>query len=60
MLSTGEEYIYWRGVKEDAVDLFMDDFINGYKNNFFPNLDDNPFLKGALVHLLFVRIHPFT
>jgi len=38
----------------------MDDFISVYKSKSLSFINTNPFLKSALVHLLFVRIHPFT
>lgn len=37
----------------------MDDFIKIYKSRSLSVLNTNPFFKAALVHLLFVRIHPF-
>ena len=38
----------------------MDDFIKFYKTKSLSVIDSNPFLKSALAHLLFVRIHPFS
>jgi len=56
----GREKIYWYGAKPDDVKPFMDDFIKFYKTKSLSVVDSNPFLKSALAHLLFVRIHPFS
>ena len=56
----GEEKIYWYGAKPSDVKPFMDDFIKFYKTKSLSVIDSNPFLKSALAHLLFVRIHPFS
>ena len=42
------------------VNKFMNDFINIYKHNGTSLIFSNPFLVSALMHLLFVRIHPFA
>ena len=55
----GEEEIFWRGAKAKDVEKFMNDFIKIYKRNDISILMSNPFLKSALIHLLFVRIHPY-
>lgn len=60
MLPNGIEEIYMWGAKSKDVKPFMDDFIKFYKNNSLSVLNTNPFLKSALAHLLFVRIHPFS
>ncbi len=57
---SGEEEIYWWGAKNKDVKQFMNDFIDFYKSSSLSVLNTNPFLKSALAHLLFVRIHPFT
>ena len=54
-----EKLVYWNGVKVEDIKPFMDRFIQFYKTNTIKEIYNNPFLKGALVHLLFVRIHPF-
>ena len=36
-----------------------DDFIKIYKSSSISLINSNPFLKSALIHLLFIRIHPF-
>lgn len=59
MLDTGEEQIFWKGANYKDLKLFMDDFINLYKKTSLSLLSTNPFLRSALMHLLFVRIHPF-
>ena len=56
----GDKYLtYWKGVKAEDIKKFMDSFISFYKTNEIKAIYNNPFLKGALAHLLFVRIHPF-
>ena len=58
--SKGEEEIFWRGARHQDVLKFMNDFIKIYKHNDISLLMSNPFLKSALIHLLFIRIHPYT
>ncbi|MBR7042361.1 MAG: Fic family protein [Bacilli bacterium] len=58
--SNGEEEIFWRGARHEDVLKFMNDFIKIYKHNDISILMSNPFLKSALIHLLFLRIHPYT
>ena len=55
----GEEHIYWYGAEPEDIKPFMDDFIDIYKAKGLQLTDISPFLKSALCHLLFVRIHPF-
>ena len=57
---TGEEKVYWNGVESKDLRKFMDDFLKIYKTNSLSLIVSNPFLKSALVCLLFIRIHPFT
>ena len=56
----GTEDIFYRGVMAKDVNKFMNDFINIYKHNGTSLVFSNPFLVSALMHLLFVRIHPFA
>ena len=53
------EEIFWYGVKAKDMKNFMNSFIKIYKSNSMSVLDSNPFLKSALIHLLFVKIHPY-
>lgn len=53
------EFIFWHGALANDVKRFMDDFLKVYKSRSLSVLNTNPFLKAALIHLLFVRIHPF-
>ena len=55
----GKEHIFWYGAEPQDIKKFMDDFINYYKSKGLQMMDISPFLKAALCHLLFVRIHPF-
>ena len=55
----GTEDIFWRGANVEDVDKFMSDFIKIYKNRDLSTLTNSPFLKSALIHLLFLRIHPY-
>lgn len=54
-----KEEIFWYGVKAKDVKNFMNSFIKIYKSTSMSVLDSNPFLKSALIHLLFVKIHPY-
>lgn len=56
----GKEMIFWHAPEPQDVKQFMDSFIKIYKQCNTSLLDSNPFLKSALCHLLFVRIHPYT
>lgn len=38
----------------------MNDFIKIYKTNNNLTIHNNPFIKAALAHLLFIRIHPYV
>ncbi len=55
----GQYVVYWNGVEVEDIKKFMDSFIKVYKTNSVKEIYNNPFLKASLVHLLFVRIHPF-
>lgn len=59
IMKDGSEVIYWHAPVHEDVKRFMDDFIRIYKTTSLSIIHSNPFLKAALVHLLFVRIHPF-
>ena len=58
--SNGEEEIFWRGANAKDVHKFMADFIKIYKRKDISLLMSNPFLKSSLIHLLFLRIHPYV
>lgn len=51
--------VYWYAPEAQDVKAFMSDYINFYKYSSIADIYNNPFLKSALAHLLFVRIHPF-
>lgn len=55
----GEEKIYRLPPKAEVVDQLMNSFLDVYKANNNLTIHSNPFLKSALVHLLFVQIHPY-
>lgn len=56
----GKEYVpYWYAPEASDVKRFMDSYLEFYKNKSIKEIYSNPFLKSALAHLLFVRIHPF-
>ena len=55
----GNEHIYWHGPEAADVPTFMNDFIDVYKSTDLSVINSNPFLKSALVQLLFIRIHPY-
>ena len=54
------EEIFWYGAKPEDIKKFMDSFIKIYKTNNISIIDSNPFLKSALIHLLFIKIHPYN
>ena len=54
------EVIFWHGVNVEDVKFFMDQFLEIYKSRSLSVINTNPFFKCALIHLLFVRIHPFV
>lgn len=56
----GREEIFWRGVNPEDVQTFMNNFIRIYKSGATSLLFSNPFLTSSLMHLLFVKIHPYT
>lgn len=56
----GKEEIFWRGANPEDVHKFMNDFIKIYKQGGTSLLFSNPFLTSALMHLIFLRIHPYT
>ena len=60
IMKDGSEVVYWHAPIHEDVKKFMDDFIRIYKMTSLSIIHSNPFLKAALMHLLFVRIHPFT
>lgn len=60
MMPDGKEKIYWYGPDAEDVTKFMDTFIDVYKTDDTSILNLNPFLKSALIQLLFIRIHPYS
>lgn len=56
----GSETIFWREVSATDVNKFMNDFIRVYKQGGTSSIYSNPFLASSLIHLLFLRIHPYT
>lgn len=55
----GTEEIFWYGVEPEDIYNFMEDFLSVYNTKNMSVIDSNPILNSALIHLLFVRIHPF-
>ena len=53
------ERIYAYTAEPEDVKMFMDKFIDIYKSKSSSVLNNNPFLKSSLMHLLFVKIHPY-
>ena len=51
---------YWYGCEAADIKKFIDSFIEYFRQKGVSELYNNPFVKAALVHLLFVRIHPFS
>ncbi len=58
-LSKEKETIFWYGADPKDIQKFIDDFIEIYKNKSLSIINNNAIIKSALMHLLFVRIHPF-
>lgn len=56
---SGGYQAFWYAPEPSDVKAFMNDYISFYKHNSIASYYNNPFLKAALAHLLFVRIHPF-
>ena len=56
----GSEGIFWRGAQAKDVNKFMGDFLNIYKQGGTSLIYSNPFLASSIIHLLFLRIHPYT
>lgn len=59
-IHNGKEEIFWRGANPEDVNKFMNDFLNVYKQHKTSLVYSNPFLVSSLMHLLFLRIHPYT
>jgi fido (protein-threonine AMPylation protein) len=55
----GKYQVYWYPPKNEDVKRFMDSYIQFYQTNSMKDTYNNPFIKSALAHLLFVRVHPF-
>lgn len=51
--------IFWRGANPEDVNRFMSDFINIYNQGGTSLIYSNPFLASSIIHLLFLRIHPY-
>ena len=56
----GSINIFWRGAQAKDVNKFMSDFLNIYKQGGTSLIYSNPFLASSIIHLLFLRIHPYT
>lgn len=56
----GSEKIFWHGPEPGDIQKFMDAFIDIYKEENMSVINLNPFLKSALIQLLFIRIHPYS
>lgn len=52
--------IVYKAPSFEQVPLFMKDFIKFYNQNTDDIINNDPFIKSALIHLLFVKIHPFV
>ena len=58
-VENGVNNVYWYGAEANDIKKFMDGFIDIYRNRSLSSIYSNPFIKSSLLHLLFVRIHPF-
>lgn len=59
-ITEDREEIFWYGAEPEDVKRFMDSFLEVYKSSSPSVLNSNPFLKSSLIHLLFIKIHPYT
>ena len=59
-ITKDREEIFWYGAEPKDVKKFMDSFLEVYKSNSPSVLNSNPFLKSSLIHMLFIKIHPYT
>ncbi len=57
--NNNEYQVYWYAVSPKDIKPFMNRYLEFYRTNNVRLIYANPFLKSALAHLLFVRIHPF-
>ena len=57
--SNGTETIFWRGAQAKDINKFMSDFLTIYKQGGTSLIYSNPFLISSIIHLLFLRIHPY-
>lgn len=55
----GEEEIFYYGANHEDVDRFMNDFVKIYNHIDNKYIEQSSFLKSALLHMLFLRIHPY-
>ena len=53
------EEIFWYGANPEDIKDFMNTYIDIYKSNSPSVLNSNPFIKSSLMHLLFLKIHPY-
>lgn len=58
-VKNGDGIIYWWGAQTKDIKPFMKSYLEFYEKISVNELYSNPFLKSALAHLLFVKIHPF-
>ena len=53
------EKVFYRGVNSADINLFMDDFVKIYNHTKNEQINNSSILKSALLHMLFVAIHPY-
>lgn len=58
-IEKNHEEIFWYGAEVQDIKKFMNNFIKIYKSTSNECIDSNPYLKSALMHLIFVKIHPY-
>lgn len=54
-----DEPIFYQAPQAIYVPRFMQDFITFFNRNSDRLIDNDPFIKSALLHFIFVKIHPF-
>ncbi len=57
---SGIEYALHIPPRPELIQNYMDDFIKYYNDDKLDNDLNNPIIKAALIHIIFIKIHPFA
>lgn len=58
-LNSNDQLSIYQAPDASVVPRFMQDYITFFNRNSDNLIDNDPFIKAALLHFLFVKIHPF-